>query len=101
MSVLAAPILTAAGQIASYAIFRDITERKLAEAERAKLESRLRQAEKLEAIGTMAGGIAHDFGSVLTAILSYGDMAFQAARRATRCGATSSASWRRRIAPRP
>ena len=79
VSMLAAPILTGAGQIASYAIFRDITERKLAEAERAKLESRLRQAEKLEAIGTMAGGIAHDFGSVLTAILSYGDMAFQAA----------------------
>ena len=78
VSMLAAPILTAEGQIASYAIFRDITERKLAEAERAKLESRLRQAQKLEAIGTMAGGIAHDFGSVLTAILSYGDMAFQA-----------------------
>ena len=78
VSLLAAPILTSAGQIASYAIFRDITERKLAEAERAKLESRLRQAEKLEAIGTMAGGIAHDFSSVLTAILSYGDMAFQA-----------------------
>ena len=82
------------GQIASYAIFRDITERKLAEAERAKLESRLRQAEKLEAIGTMAGGIAHDFGSVLTAILSYGDMAVPGRlARLTRCGATSSASW--------
>ena len=79
VSMLAAPILTGQGQIASYAIFRDITERRLAEAERAKLESRLRQAERLEAIGTMAGGIAHDFGSVLTAILSYGDMAFQAA----------------------
>ena len=47
------------------------------EANLAKLESRLRQAEKLEAIGTMAGGIAHDFSSVLTAILSYGDMALQ------------------------
>jgi PAS domain S-box-containing protein len=79
VSMLAAPILTAAGQIASYTIFRDITERKLAEAERAKLETRLRQAEKLEAIGTMAGGIAHDFSSVLTAILSYGDLALQAA----------------------
>jgi PAS domain S-box-containing protein len=79
VSMLAAPILTGEGQIASYAIFRDITERKLAEAERAKLEARLRQAAKLEAIGRMAGGIAHDFGSVLTAILSYGDMAFQAA----------------------
>ncbi len=79
VSMLAAPIATGAGHIASYAIFRDITERKLAEAERAKLETRLRQAEKLEAIGTMAGGIAHDFSSVLTAILSYGDLALQAA----------------------
>lgn len=79
VSMLAAPIVTGAGHISSYAIFRDITERKLAEAERAKLETRLRQAEKLEAIGTMAGGIAHDFSSVLTAILSYGDLALQAA----------------------
>lgn len=79
VSVLGAPILTATGQIASYAIYREITERKLAEAERTKLETRLRQAEKLEAIGTMAGGIAHDFNNILAAILGYGDMALNAA----------------------
>jgi len=79
VSVLGAPILTATGQIASYAIYRDITERRLAEAERTKLETRLRQAEKLEAIGTMAGGIAHDFNNILAAILGYGDMAMNAA----------------------
>jgi PAS domain S-box-containing protein len=79
VSMLGAPILTAAGQIASYAIYRDISERALAEAERAKLESRLRQAEKLEALGTMAGGIAHDFNNVLAAILGYADMALDAA----------------------
>ncbi len=79
MSLLGAPIVTATGQIASYAIYRDISERALAEAEREKLASRLRQAEKLEAIGTMAGGIAHDFNNILAAILGYGDLALNTA----------------------
>jgi PAS domain S-box-containing protein len=80
VSELGAPIVTATGQIAAYAIYRDITERRLAEAERGKLELRLRQAEKLEAIGTMAGGIAHDFNNILAAILGYGDLAFTVAQ---------------------
>jgi len=79
VSLLGAPIVTATGHIASYAIFRDISERALAEAEREKLALRLRQAEKLEAIGTMAGGIAHDFNNILAAILGYGDMALNTA----------------------
>jgi PAS domain S-box-containing protein len=79
VSELGAPIREGGVSVASYAIYRDISERKLAEAEHAKLESRLRQAEKLEAIGTMAGGIAHDFNSALTAILRYGEMARNAA----------------------
>jgi len=57
----------------------DITERKHAEAEQAYLEQRLREAEKLEALGTLAGGIAHDFNNILNAILGYGDMAHRAA----------------------
>ena len=52
----------------------DITERKRAEAERAKLEQRLRQAEKMEAIGRFASGIAHDFNNVLGGIIAYGEM---------------------------
>jgi len=79
VSLLGAPIVTAKGHIASYAIYRDINERVLAQAEREKLALRLRQAEKLEAIGTMAGGIAHDFNNILGAILGYGDMALSAA----------------------
>ena len=52
----------------------DITERKRAEQEREKLQAKLQRAEKMEAIGTLAGGVAHDLNNVLSGIVSYPEL---------------------------
>jgi PAS domain S-box-containing protein len=54
---------------------RDIRERKEAERQRLQLETQLRQLHKMEALGTLAGGVAHDFNNILSAVIGYAELA--------------------------
>ena len=53
---------------------RDVSEREASEGARRELEQSLRQAQKMEAVGRLAGGIAHDFSNLLAVILGWSDM---------------------------
>ena len=57
--------------------FRDITDRKQSEEEKEKLRTQLQQALKMEAIGRLAGGVAHDFNNILTVIAGYCELLLQ------------------------
>lgn len=62
-------------------IVRNISERKNAEETKRSLESKLAQAQKMEAIGVLAGGIAHDFNNILTGIMGFAELAIMATEK--------------------
>ncbi|MFH1090875.1 MAG: PAS domain S-box protein, partial [Pseudomonadota bacterium] len=66
------PVRDAAGAIVNYvAVKRDITENLRLHEEKEKLQGQLLQAQKMEAVGRLAGGLAHDFNNMLQVILGY------------------------------
>ena len=73
--VLYSPYRDSQGEIVgTIVIANDITERRKAEQENRKLADQLQRAEKMEAIGTLAGGVAHDLNNILAGIVGYPDL---------------------------
>jgi PAS domain S-box-containing protein len=72
---ITATMLTQNGRPMHIPAIRDITERKQAEEEREKLQNQLLQSQKMESVGRLAGGVAHDFNNMLGVILGHAEMA--------------------------
>ena len=74
---IAARFFLSAGRKTLLASMRDISQHVRAEEERHRLEEQLQQAQKLESVGRLAGGVAHDFNNMLGVILGYAEMALE------------------------
>lgn len=79
--VTTSPLHDEAGRVIGViGVSRDIDARKRAEREKARLEAELHQAQKMESIGRLAGGVAHDFNNMLSVILGHAELALEHAR---------------------
>ncbi|MRR55208.1 MAG: response regulator [Deltaproteobacteria bacterium] len=72
--VISTPVFNPDGTVSKQSMLTDITEIKRAASEKAELESQLRQAQKMEAVGQLAGGVAHDFNNILCAIIGFASL---------------------------
>ncbi|HWF92123.1 MAG TPA: ATP-binding protein [Terriglobales bacterium] len=72
------PLVTSGNSVSNLlGVSTDITSRKLAEEELTQTQEQLVQSQKMDAIGRLAGGLAHDFNNILGVILGYGEQALQ------------------------
>jgi PAS domain S-box-containing protein len=74
IGLMSASILNINGEDVIQSITKDITERKQAEKEKEVLEKQLIQAQKLDSLGRLAGGVAHDLNNLLSPILGYSEL---------------------------